>query len=251
MGVGCQTPADKVPPHYLKDTISSDYILNRLLNRANKIRSVKSFTRTTFISKKLKQSFRQALIIKTNSSIRVDTYGAFGQAMGVFISDAGSLQFLDPSKGRLYSGSEVESLMRKMLGTHIDFREHLRVFIGHIPRIEFLKVEKSKINSDQTQYIIKAKDLKRGGYVQMHIDAMTLLPLKMIQMEFGRKQYLVHWQEYKKIGEVDWPHLITLEFPERQETLRIQYKNPILNQKISPETFQLMPSTPSVTKGVG
>jgi hypothetical protein len=240
--VGCQTSVEKAPPHFSKDKISSGYIFKQLQARANKIHSVKSFARTTFIGKEFKQSFRQTLLIKENRSIRVDTYGLFGQAMGVFISDAGKMQFLDPAKGRLYSGSDVKNMLRKLLGTQIDFREHLRIFLGHIPNFEFLRVEKSRLSSDQTEYILLAKDLKRSGEVRLHIDAVTLLPLEMTRIEMGQKRYFVQWQDYEKIGNIDWPHLITLEFPSKQEIIRIKYKDPTLNEKISQNTFQLMPT---------
>ncbi len=239
---GCQTSAEKAPSHFSKDKITSGYIFNRLQSRASKIHSVKSFTRTTFLGKEFKQSFRQTLLIKGNHSIRVDTYGLFGQAMGVFISDAGKMQFLDPAKGRLYSGSDVRRMLRKLLGTQIDFREHLRIFLGQIPNFEFLQVEKSRLSSDQAEYILQAKDLKRRGEVHLHIDAATLLPLEMTRVEMGQKRYFVQWQDYEKIGNIDWPHLITLEFPSRQETIRIKYKDPTLNGEISQNTFQLTPA---------
>jgi outer membrane biogenesis lipoprotein LolB len=239
---GCQSSVEKSPPHFSKDKISSGYIFNRLQTRSDKIHSVKSFARTTFIGKEFKQSFRQTLIIKGGHSIRVDTYGLFGQAMGVFISDSGKMQFLDPSKGKLYSGSDVKNLLRKLLGTQIDFREHLRIFLGHIPNFESLKVEKSRLSSDRTEYILLAKDLKRSGQVRLHIDAVTLLPVEMTRIEKGQKRYFVQWQDYEKIGNIDWPHLITLEFPSRQEIIRIKYKDPTLNGKVSQNTFQLTPT---------
>ena len=238
----CQTSVEKIPSHFSKDTISSAYIFNRLQTRANKIYNVKSFARTTFVGKEIKQSFRQTLVLQGNSSIRIDTYGLFGQAMGVFIRTAGKLQFFDPSKGRLYSGSDVNNLLRKTLGIQIDFFEHLRIFVGHIPRFEFLRVEQSRLNSDNTQYILQAKDLKSNGDVFLHVDAITLLPIEMTRIEGGIKKYFVKWQEYKKIGSIDWPHLITLEFPVREEIIKIKYKDPTLNGKFSPDIFKLMPT---------
>ena len=238
----CQTAVEKKPPHFSKDTISSAYIFNRLQARANKIFNVKSFTRTTFIGKEVKQSFKQTLVLQANRSIRVDTYGLFGQALGVFIRAGGKMQFLDPAKGKVFSGLEVKKLLRKLLGTQIDFDEHLRIFVGHIPHFEFLKVEKSRLSSDKTQYILQAKDLSRSGEVFLKVDAVTLLPIEMTRTEEGQKRYLVKWQEWEKIGSIDWPHLITLEFPEKEELIRVKYKEPTLNGKISKETFQLLPT---------
>jgi len=237
---GCQTSPKNLPSHFSKNTISSGYIFNRLQVRAKKIYNVKSFVRTTFISKNTKQSLRQTLLIKGNRSIRVDTYGMFGQALGVFIRTAEKMQFLDPAKGRVYSGADVQKLIRKLVGTQIDFKEHLRIFVGHIPNFEYLKVKKSRLNSDNSKYIFHATDFKNGGDVRLDIDSLTLLPLGMTRFESGKKRYYVQWQDYKKIGSIDWPHLITLKFPERQEIFKIKYKDPTLNGEISPESFQLI-----------
>ena len=238
---GCQSSPESLPPHFSKDTISSGYIFNRLQVRAKKIYNVKSFARTTFFGKKTKQSLRQTLIIQGSSSIRVDTYGMFGQALGVFISAAGKMQFLDPAKGRVYSGADVKKLLRKLLGTQINFQEHLRIFVGHIPRLEYLKVKESRLNSDKSKYIFHATDIKNGGEIRLVIDSLTLLPLEMTRFESGEKRYYVQWQDYEKIGSIDWPHLITLKFSDRQEILKIKYKDPTLNGEISPEAFQLIP----------
>ena len=237
---GCQPRVEPVAPHLLKDSITTGYVLKRLKNRAGKISNLKSFTRTTFLGQKLKQTFRQTLLIQNNQSIRVDTYGVFGQAMGVFTYHKGRTVFFNPTNGRYYSGAEVESLMKKMLGIRLDFREHLRIFIGYVPRLEFLEVLDSRLNSDQTQYILRLTDIQCGGRVTIRFSAMTLLPLEMTRKLGERSIYSVKWQEYAKVEGYDFPHLVTLSFPEKQETIRVKYKNPVINHGLSPDTFQLL-----------
>ena len=132
---GCQPRVEPVAPHFFKDLVTTGYILKRQIDRAKKIKNLKSFTRTTFLGPKLKQSFRQSLLIQDNESIRIDTYGLFGQVLGVFTLHENRTEFFDPAKGRVYSEAEVRSLMDKMLGTQVDFHEHLRIFVGDIPRL--------------------------------------------------------------------------------------------------------------------
>ena len=207
------------------------------MDRAEKIKNLKSFTRTSFLGPKLKQSFRQSLLIQDNESIRVDTYGLFGQALGVFTHHENRTTFFDPAKGRVYSGSEVESLMERMLGTQVDFQEHLRIFVGHIPRLELLEIIESRLNSDRTRYILKLTDLQRGGSVTLQFSAVTLLPFEITRELGGRSVYSVQWQEYAKVDDYDFPHLITLSFPEKQETIRVKYKKPIINKGLPADTF--------------
>lgn len=209
------------------------------MDRAEKLKSLKSFTRTSFLSPKQNQSFRQTLLIQGNESIRVDTYGLFGQALGVFTHHEDMTAFFDPAKGRVYSGAEVKSMMERMIGTHVDFHEHLRIFVGHIPRLELLKVLGSRLSSDQKKYILHLTDIQRGGKVTLQFSALTLLPLEMTREVGGRTVYSVQWQEYAKVVGHDFPHLITLSFPEKQEAIRVKYKKPFINQGLPVDAFQI------------
>ena len=239
LSTGCQPRVEQVAPHFFKDSVTTGYILKRQVDRAEKIKNFKSFTRTTFLGPKLKQSFRQSLLIQDNESIRIDTYGLFGQVLGVFTLHENRTVFYDPAKGRVYSEAEVESLMDKMLGTQVDFHEHLRIFVGDIPRLELLEVLESRLNSDQTRYILQLKDVQRGGSVTLQFSAMTLLPFEMTRELGGSSVYSVQWQEYAKVEGHDFPHLITLSFPEKHETIRVKYKKPIINHGLPADTFKL------------
>jgi len=239
LGWGCQPRVEPVAPHFLKDSITTGYVLKRQVDRARKIKNLKSFARTSFLGPKRKQSFRQSLLIQDGRSIRVDTYGLFGQALGVFTHHEDKTAFFDPAKGRVYSEAEVESLTEKMLGTQVDFHEHLRIFVGHIPRLELLKILESRLNSDRTRYILRLTDIQRGGVVTLQFSATTLLPLAMTRELGGRSIYSVTWEEYAKVEGYDFPHQVTLSFPEKEETIRVKYKNPIINQGLPADTFQL------------
>lgn len=239
LSTGCQPRVEQVAPHFFKDSVTTGYILKRQVDRAEKIKNFKSFTRTTFLGPKLKQSFRQSLLIQDNESIRIDTYGLFGQVLGVFTLHENRTVFYDPAKGRVYSDAEVESLMDKMLGTQVDFHEHLRIFVGDIPRLGLLEVLESRLNSDQTRYILQLKDVQRGGSVTLQFSAMTLLPFEMTRELGGSSVYSVQWQEYAKVEGHDFPHLITLSFPEKHETIRVKYKKPIINHGLPADTFKL------------
>ena len=130
--------------------------------------------------------------------------------------------------------------MKKMLGTRLDFREHLRIFIGYIPRLEFLKVLDSRLNYDRTQYVLQFTDIQRRGKVTIIFSAMTLLPLEMTRKLGDRLLYSVKWQDYFKIGDYDFPHLVALSFPEKQETIRVSFEKPVINQGLPTDVFQLM-----------
>jgi hypothetical protein len=236
---GCQSHVEPIAQHFLKDSVTTGYILKMQMDRSRKIKNFKSFTRTTFLGPKLKQSFRQSLLVQDNESIRVDTYGLFGQVLAVFTHHENRTAFFDPAKGMVYTGAEVASLIKRILGTQVDFHEHLKIFVGDIPRLELLEILKSRLNSERTRYILQLTDVQRGGSVNLQFSSMTLLPLEMTRELGGRSVYSVQWQEYAKVEGHDFPHLITLSFPKKKETIRVQYKKPIINHGLPADTFQL------------
>jgi hypothetical protein len=76
--------------------------------------------------------------------------------------------------------------------------------------------------------------------VTLQFSALTLLPLEMTRELAGHSVYKVQWEEYQKVGDYDFPHRVTLSFPEKQEIIRVEYKNPIINKGLPEDTFRFM-----------
>nr|NIX32900.1 hypothetical protein [Nitrospinaceae bacterium] len=76
----CQTPGP-VAPHLQQETLALDTLLGSLKQRQQGVADLKSMVRTTVENPKVRQSFKQALVLKNDEAFRIDTYNVFGQTL--------------------------------------------------------------------------------------------------------------------------------------------------------------------------
>ena len=174
--LSCQTmgvpvlprPEPKIPPLFS--------LFQHLETRQSNFRDVKTFARTKIFGQSLNQSFRQAVIVRGDDAIRIDTFNLFRQSLGVLISEGRQTFMYDPEKNRIIREPEVWNMMRLIIGSSIDFREYIRVFSGGIPRLTHLEPTAVRLNPDKTFYYLETTDTGTGERVDIEIDAYTLLP---------------------------------------------------------------------------
>ena len=241
--LSCQTmgapvlprPEPKIPPLFS--------LFQHLETRQSNFRDVKTFARTKISGQRLNQSFRQALLVRGDDAIRIDTFNLFRQSLGVLISEGGRTFMYDPEKNRIIREPEVWNMMRLIMGSSIDFREYIRVFSGGIPRLTHLAPTAVRLNPDKTFYHLETTDTGTGEQVDIEIDAYTLLPKTVTRMKGVRELYRVHWDDYRKVGPWDFAHRIVIELRNRDETVTIKYSDPVINQGLGSNVFRFVPSS--------
>ena len=241
--LSCQTvtapvlprPEPKIPPLFS--------LFRHLETRQSNFRDVKTFARTKIFGQRLNQSFRQALIIRGDDAIRIDTFNLFRQSLGVLISEGGRIFMYDPEKKRIIREPEVWDVMRLLIGSSIDFREYIRVFSGGIPRLTHLEPTAVRLNPDKTVYHLETTDTGTDERVDIEIDAYTLLPKTVTRMRGVRELSRVRWDDYRKVGPWDFAHRIIIELRNRGETVTIKYSDPVINQGLGPNVFHFAPAS--------
>lgn len=235
--VACQTQDTNLPQHLRYESVSNEYLIQTLERRQKEILNLKAVVKTTVIRKNSKQSFRQFLMVRGTDSIRVDTLNLFRQPVGVFVYNSKRTLLYIPAHNKIYTGWEVWDIMEKALGMVIDFSEYISVFEGNIPRLEELEFGVIKLGPEKKFYQLNAVDPSSNEDVLIELDAETLLPKKMIKSAFGRKIYIAAWDDYKMIGDRAFPHLVIINRPAREETLVLEYSNPMINQGVPADGF--------------
>jgi hypothetical protein len=241
----CQTLEKPSPIAVIKDPLSAQYVFRHLQNEQADHIDLKSFVRTTIEGKKGRHSFRQSLLLREPGTLRLDTYGILRQTLGVFIHGANGTLLFDVGKNQVIRGPEVWRLLANTLGTHVDFKNNIGVFAGHIPRLQTLQLLEGKLNVDNNVYHLIAHDKIINQRVEIEVDAETLLPSRMILTSTDKESIIAEWLDYQKVGNKDFPHFLVLEIPERKEKVTLKYSDPVINGGIPAESFQLSPSNPS------
>lgn len=236
--LSCQPRSVPVAPQPAPEMPSLPTLLQQLKTRQSNIRDVKTFARTKISGKRLKQSFRQTVLVRGGDAIRVDTFNLFRQIVGVLILEGGHTLMYDPGNNRIARGQEVWDMMQKVMGSSIDFREYIRVFSGGIPRLSHLQATAVGWNSDKTLYRVETIDTGTGDRVDIEIDAYTLLPATVTRRRGDDELYRVRWDDYRKVDEWNFAHRIVIELRDRDETITVKYSDPVINQGLAPDAFQ-------------
>ena len=214
---------------------STPYILFKLKAHQSAIHDIKAFIRTNISGENFNQSFRQAILIKGHDALRVDTYNLFRQVLGSLIYKGGETLMYDPRERKIILGEEVRETMRRLLGTYIDFRQYIIVFLGGIPSIDHLQVQIARLNSDKTVYQIEMVNKKTGEKVDIKVDANTLLLKSLILSRDDLEAYRVHWSDYKKVESLSFAHKVVIK--SKKKTLLLKYSDVMINQGIASDAF--------------
>ena len=241
--LSCQTVDAPVLPRPEPKILPLFSLFQHLETRQSNFRDVKTFARTKISGQRLNQSFRQALIVRGDDAIRIDTFNLFRQSLGVLISEGGRTFMYDPEKNRIIREPEVWNMMRLIMGSSIDFREYIRVFSGGIPRLPYLEPTAVRLNPDKTFYHLETTDTETGERVDIEIDAYTLLPKMVTRMRGGRELHRVRWDDYRKVGPWDFAHRIVIELRNQDETVTVKYSDPVINQGLGPNVFRFAPAS--------
>lgn len=248
----CQTiPAGQpefTSPHLEKEAIAPEILFQILNARRAGLIDLKSFVRTTITNNESTHSFKQALLVKNDSSLRLDTLGVFGQPKGVFIYDQGKTLLYDTQQNRMYRGREAWNIMEKIVGTVIDFDEYISLLTGNVPCIRELKLAAGQLSFDKKHYQLETREASGNSRFLVDMDASTLVPVKLVKEIDFRDVYKVEWQDYKKLGNYSFPHQVKLTRFINEEKLVIMYRQPVINSGITEESFRFSPPRSQAAK---
>lgn len=245
--LACQTAPAPPPESPVRELAVADETLLQVLARHHsRIHSVKSFVKTRINAPLISQTLRQSILARNDQSIRLDTLSAFGQPLGVFIFKPGRIQIYDPQKDRLVTGAEAWYTMSDMFGTSFDFAEFISVFLGKVPRFEKLEVRTIRSEGTPSRYVLDTFDPVRRERYRIGVDPRTLHPVELTKYKNGDKVYDVIWSKAEWVGEVFFPHRITVRRIEQGDEVILNYRNPEVNPVIPDESFDLgFPRTPA------
>jgi len=208
----CQTTGKPPLAPIQEDSLSAETVFRHLQKQQAGFSDVKSFIRTTVEGKNGHHSFRQSLLLREPSALRLDTYGMLRQTLGVFIHAKNETLLYNVSKNQVIQGPQVWRLLADILGTQVDFKNNISVFGGNIPHLQTLQFLGGALNIENKVYQLIAFDETNNRKVEIEVDAETLLPSRIILTSPGKERITVKWLDYQKVGNRDFPHSWSWKF---------------------------------------
>jgi len=238
----CQTPQRvSHAPHLTQKSVKPEFLLNKLMERKSALIDLKSFVKATVVNKKSKRKFKQVLLLKGDHSIRIDTMGIFGRALGVFVHNKQSTLIYDVGQNRSFKGAEAWRVMSKVVGTTVDFGEYISLLSGNIPRLKGLTLLSARLGPKRKYYILDFMETISHSNFEVKMDGFKLIPVFLKKRINGREIYKVHWQEYQEVGNYPLPHKVAVSRATNKEELTIELRSPVINSGIPAASFHFKP----------
>ena len=237
--MACETLPPPKPVEPPEQFLTLDEISQRLQARQEGIRNVKSMVKSAVKTRENNHNLKQVLLIDGESSLRLDTLNLFGQPVGVLISDQTRILLYDAKSNKLYRDREVWDIMLRMFGTVFDFREYISVLAGKIPRLDWLDMKDVRWDPKTGNYRISAMDSERRQRLEIEVGSENTLPAQLIKWSGDTQEYTVRWEDYQQTEGQWFPHTITVQRPQAGDELVIKFSDPLVNQGVPEESFQL------------
>ena len=235
----CETLPPPRPVEPPAQSLTLDEIFQQLTTRQDGIHNVKSMVKSAIKTRENNHNLKQVLLIDGETSLRLDTLSLFGQPVGVLISDQTQILLYDTKSNKLYRNREVWDIMMRTFGTVFDFREYISVFSGKIPRLASLNLKGVRWSPQTGNYHITAVDSERNDPLEIEVDTKTILPVRLVKWKDGKRVYTVQWEDYQKTEGHLFPHTITVQRPLLGDELVMKFNNPLINQGVPEDAFQL------------
>lgn len=235
----CETLPPPKPVEPPAQFLTLDEIFQHLRTREEDIHNVKSLVKSAVKTRENNHNLKQVLLIDGETSLRLDTLNLFSQPVGVLIFDQRQILLYDPKNNKLYRNMEVWDIMIRTFGTVFDFREYISVFSGKIPRLDSLNLKDVRWDSKTGNYHIDAVEPGSKNPLEIQVDSQTILPVRFVKKENGKPVYTVLWEDYQKVEGYLFPHTITVQRPQLGDEVVMKFNNPLINQGVPEDAFQL------------
>jgi hypothetical protein len=236
---GCQTLPQKKSLNFIKKIEIGPFLFKALVERSKSLIDLKSFARTVVKKNDRKQSLKQAIVIRGTDSIRIDVLSLFNQPLGVFIQKPNQAFLFDPSESKYYKGQEALTLIERLLGMELNFREFTPLVSGNIPFVDQLTPIDSWISEDGSTYKLFLQSIGSEFNFTVEIDAETRNPKKLTKLVKSIEAYNVTWENFKKVDGYDLPHRLKWSNSYGGESLVVKLNNPVPNAGIKDSVFNL------------
>jgi outer membrane lipoprotein-sorting protein len=241
----CETLPPPKPVQSPEQLLTLAEITRTLSARQEGIQNVKSRVKTAVKTRQNNHTLKQVLLIDGDTSLRLDTLSMFGQPVAVLIADQNQILLYDVKSNTQYKDAQVWDIMARMFGTVYDFREYISVLSGKIPRLDSLQLKDVQWSPETGNYHVSGTDPERHEQVEIEVDAETLLPIRLVTRQDGASLYAVKWENYQEVDQQMFPGVVTIQRPEREDEVIMTYNNPLINQGVPDDAFQLnLPENP-------
>lgn len=214
-------------------------LTQQLADRAKAVATLKARGSVAVTSPQRNYSGNILLTAAKPSQLRVDILNFWGQSMLSFLSDGQEMKLLVYSDSKLYRGPATPENLRRFLPVVVSQEDFLAALTGHIA---FQNYEKPVLLDSPDPAQLRLELTARNGLekVKLTVEAQTL---QMVSAQWvspqGQETLRADFGNFLVSGGLAGPSEITLASGDRENEVRLRYRNLTLNPPLTASAWEL------------
>ncbi len=200
----------------------------------NSITTLSGGTRITLDSPNYSGKFDAKIMTRGNDSLMITVTGPFGMRLGKVFLSKNRFLFYNQLMNQFYTGSRQDFKGRNFLQFPIEIGQIRDVFIAQ-DKFDVLQMETFEIRDDK--YFLKANN-GRLSY-NIWFDPGNRLISKIEYYHEGTLAFYKEYNNFRKVNDTWFPHVINFVRPESQEGLSIFFTSLALNEPVERDAFDI------------
>jgi hypothetical protein len=207
----------------------ADSLYSQLKRYNDDVQTLKGSLHIEMGRTRFSRSLSQVILLNKPLQLRIEGFSDFGTSLFQLLLNGSQLHLYSLEDRVNHTTQAPRAFLAKYLSLNIATKDLLIILSGGIPLEE------------QGHYLAVVQDqhiMLRGHASELLLDAKTLSP-QSYRSKSKRGVYKVSFEQYKRLGERQFPMLIMIDLLKQRGRLRIQYDDLKLNENIPQKFFRI------------
>ena len=226
--------------HLIKPITSSSEILRKVEMRQRTINDLKGIAKMKVINVERKYSFKEVIIARRPSSLRMETLGVFGQPLLFLTARDGRLSILSLKENTFYQGEVTPENLSIFFPVSLRSKDLFPLLLGGVSFVDYIGID-SEFLGKENLYLVK--QLGRGGAARqlLWIEPFNFTVVKSEAYDLsGNLVFRVKFDEFTKLNGHLFPMSTNIQLPLSSTAIKIDYSDLEVNTGVSESSFNLV-----------
>jgi outer membrane biogenesis lipoprotein LolB len=218
---------------------SAPELLKELETRANAIQSLRAKGQVAVVSPQKNYTGNALLTEYKPSQLRVDVLNFWGQPVVAFVTTNQQIKFMVYPESKLYRGPANATNLGRFIPLPVSLQDFMAILTG---RIAFDQYDKPVLSEshDSNVYLLELSSRGSSDRVMLTLEAqgLNIISAQWLNPQ-GQELMQAEFSEFTTQGQITGPREIKMASGDRNNQVRVRYRDLTYNVPPAPEAFEL------------
>ena len=225
--------------HLIKPIISSNEILRKVEMGQRTINDLKGIAKMKVIHVERKYAFKEVIIARRPSSLRMETLGVFGQPLLFLTARDGRLSILSLKDNTFYQGEVTPENLSIFFPVSLGSKDLFPILLGGVSFVDYVGID-SEFLGKENLYLVKLLGREGASKQLLWIEPFNFTVVKSEAYDLsGNLVFRVKFDEFTRLNGHLFPMSTNIQLPLSSTAINIDYSDLEVNAGVSESSFNL------------